>query len=329
MPTNLPPEYYEVDKRYRAAESISQRIILLEELLSTIPKHKGTEHLRGDLKSRLARLKASQQGQKSASRHVSSFHIGREGAGQVAVIGSANTGKSALVRALTHAEPEVSETPFTTWEPLPGMMLVDNVPIQLVDTPALDREHVEPELFDLLRRADVILLLVDLQADPFQQFEDALRQLREHRIIPEHLQGNCTPDSRQVARPVLVVANKCDEPASDQDCTTFDELIGKEWSVLPVSAVSGRNLEVLKKEILSHLAAIRVYARPPGKEPDLSAPFILKTGSTIADLAAKVHKDFVHKLKFARVWGRSVRDGQMVSRDYVLQDGDIVELRVG
>jgi uncharacterized protein len=328
MPTNLPPAYYDVEKRYRAAESTSEKISLLEEMLSTIPKHKGTEHLRGDLKSRLAKLKTTPQGKRSASRHASAFHLEREGAGQAVIIGAANTGKSALLRALTHAEPQIADTPFTTWEPLPGMMKVDDVPVQLIDTPALDRDYVEPELFDLLRRTDVILLLVDLLADPFQQFEDALQMLRQHRILPAHLPQLASEDSRMVLRPVLVAANKCDDPTAEMDCHIFDELLGNEWHVLPVSAATGQNLDALKRQVLSFLNVIRVYAKPPGKEPDMSAPFILRSGSTVEQLAGMVHKDFLHHLKFARVWGKGVHDGQMVAREYILQDGDIIELRV-
>jgi ribosome-interacting GTPase 1 len=326
MPTNLPPEYFEVDKRYRAAETVEEKIALLEELLGTIPKHKGTEHLRGDYKSRLAKLKAGQQGRKSISRHGSSFQIPREGAGQVALIGDANTGKSTLLRALTHAQPEVSETPFTTWEPMPGMMDADSVPVQLIDTPSLDRDYLEPELFDLLRRVDVIVLLVDLQSDPFEQFERALRLLAEHRIYPQQPRPILEAEARVMLKPVLVLANKCDDPGSDLDCEVFRDLVEDQWEVLPVSALKNRNLDGFRSAILSHLQVIRVYAKPPGQEPDLGAPFVMKTGSTIEDLAGKVHKEILVSLKFARVWGKQVHDGQMVSRDYILHDGDIVEL---
>lgn len=328
MPTNLPPDYYDVEKRYKAAESVTEKIALLEELLSTIPKHKGTEHLRGDYKSRLARLKASQQSHKGAIRHASSFQIEREGAGQVVIIGASNTGKSALLRALTNAEPLVSEAPFTTWEPMPGMMDAESVPVQLVDTPPFDRDYLEPELFDLLRRSDLLLLLVDLQADPFQQLEDTLRQLVEHRIIPEQIRADVIEEPRQVVIPLVVIANKCDDPSNDLDCQTFCELLERKWQVLPISVQVGRNLDALKRAILERLDLVRVYAKPPGQEADLETPFILKAGSTIEDLAGKVHKDFLTNLKFARVWGKAVHDGQMVGREYVLQDGDIVELRI-
>lgn len=313
MPTNLPPEYFQIDKRYRAAESTEEKIALLEELLGTIPKHKGTEKLRGDYKARLAKLRDEAHARKKKGRVGSAFQIEREGAGQVALIGCANSGKSALLRALTHAEPEVSAAPFTTWEPMPGMMRVEGVPVQLVDTPPLDAPFVEPELFQLIRRADLVLLVVDITADPFEQLDLAQRLLEERRAAP----------------PTMILVNKCDDEGGERDCDVFRELIAEDRAVLPVSALSRRNLDRLGREIVARLNVVRVYARPPGKEPDLEAPFVIKAGSTLEDLGGMIHKDFISKLKFARVWGKTVRDGQMVARDYVLQDGDIVELHVG
>ncbi|MGC9359323.1 MAG: TGS domain-containing protein [Anaerolineae bacterium] len=80
--------------------------------------------------------------------------------------------------------------------------------------------------------------------------------------------------------------------------------------------------------MFERLGVIRVYSKAPGRPPDLDAPFTLEEGSTVADLAAKVHRDFYDQLKSARIWGKGVHDGQMVSRDHVLADGDIVELHV-
>ena len=325
MPTNLPPEYFAIDKRYRAAETNEERIALLEELISTIPKHKGTEKLRGDYKARLAKLRANAQAAKGKGRQASAFHVEREGAGQVVVIGCANTGKSTLVGALTNAEPVISDAPFTTWEPLPGMLRVGGVPVQLIDTPPLDAPFVEPELFQLIRRADLALLVVDLQADPFQQVEDVLASLAEHRIVP------WTPDGvageRQSLVPVLLLANKCDQARAERDCQVFAELLEIDLPVLPISATGKRNLDRLQDEIVARLNVIRVYAKPPGREPDLEAPFVIKAGSLLSDLGAMIHKDFL-KIKFARVWGNTVHPGQMIGHDYVLQDGDIVELHV-
>ncbi|MBM3190881.1 MAG: hypothetical protein FJZ90_19455, partial [Chloroflexi bacterium] len=186
MPTNLPPEATEAERRYREATAIADKIACLQEFLSLIPKHKGTDKLRGDLRKRLSKLQAEAQSSKGRSRTESAYRIDREGAGQVVVIGAPNVGKSALVGALTSASPEVSEAPYTTWEPMPGMMPVEDIQVQLIDTPPLNPDYVENELMDLIRRADLVLLMVDLQAEPLTQLEEAVALLEEHRIVPAH-----------------------------------------------------------------------------------------------------------------------------------------------
>jgi ribosome-interacting GTPase 1 len=327
MPTNLPPEYFEAEKRYRAAQSTAEKIARLEELMGTIPKHKGTDKLRADYRRRLSKLKSSAQAKKKPSRQESVYRIDREGAGQVVLAGVPNVGKSALLRALTNATPEVSEAPFTTWEPCPGMMSYENVQIQLVDTPPLNKEYMEPGLLDLIRRADLVLLVVDLQTNPLEQLEESTGLLRDHRILPK---GRGTlPDEEQGATfvPMTLVANKNDDETSDELLEIFEGLLDEDWPVVSVSATSGRNLEALKESVFDHLKIIRVYAKPPGKKPDLAAPFVLRQGSNVEDLAAKVHKDFLENLTAARVWGSASFEGQTVGRDYVLTDGDVVELR--
>jgi hypothetical protein len=97
--------------------------------------------------------------------------------------------------------------------------------------------------------------------------------------------------------------------------------------LLPVSAETGRNLDWLRRAVFDRLEIIRVYSKPPGEEPDLSAPFVMEKGGTVEDFATKVHQDFLQTLKSARIWGEGVYDGQMVGRDHVLHDGDVVELR--
>ena len=328
MPTNLPPEAIDAEERYRAAKSVAEKIACLEEYISLIPKHKGTDKLRAALRRRLSKLKASSQVRKGVSRRESAFRVVKEGAGQVVVVGPANVGKSALVAALTNATPEVADFPFTTWKPTPGMMPVENVQIQLVDTPPLDRGFVEPELLNLIRKSDLILLVVDLQTDPVQQLEDTIAFLQEHRIVPLRLKDRYPDQRRLTFKPLLVLANKSDDEDSDEDFEIFRQLLEDDWPLLPVSATTGRNLERLKQVVFERLGIIRVYTKPPGKEPDLSAPFVLKRGSTVAEFARKVHQDFFKKLKAARVWGSAVYDGQMVQRDYVLHDGDVVELRI-
>jgi len=328
MPANLPPEYLEAEKRYRAAKNPTEKLACLEDMLTLLPKHKGTDKLRADLRRRVSKVKAASQAKKGASKRESAFQIDKEGAGQVVVVGPANVGKSALVARLTNANPEVADFPLTTWKPTPGMMPVENIQVQLVDTPPLNRDYVEPELLDLIRRSDLILLVVDLQTDPVQQLEETVHLLEENRIVPSHQRDKYEEERLLKFIPFLVLANKNDDENTDENLEIFRELTDKDWPMISVSTITGRNLELLKNTLVDKLQIIRVYSKAPGKGPDLTAPFVLKRGSTVEDFAGKVHKDFVDKLKIAKVWGDVVFDGQMVQRDYILRDGDVVELHI-
>lgn len=328
MSTNLPPEYFKIEERYRAVKAPADKIACIEEMLKIVPKHKGTDKLRAGLRKRLSKMKALSQSKKGVSKRESAFRIDKEGAGQVVILGPANVGKSALVATLTNATPEVSDFPLTTWKPTPGMMPVENIQIQLIDTPPVNPDYMEPELLDLFRRPDYILLVVDLQTDPVQQLEDTAALLQEHRIVPSHLQDRYIEQHNLTVIPFLVLANKNDDEATDENYEIFCELLEDDWPSLPVSTITGRNLERLKQTLFEQLKIIRVYSKAPGKDPDLTQPFVLKKGDTIADFASKVHQDFVDKLKVARVWGNDVFDGQMVQRDHLLQDGDVVELQI-
>jgi hypothetical protein len=328
MPTNLPPDFKDAEKRYRLAKSPEEKIACLEEMLSIIPKHKGTDHIRADYRRQISKLRTSSRTQKGGSIHVSAFRIDKEGPGQVVVLGPTNVGKSALVDKLTNATPEVSPAPYTTWNPTPGMMQVDNVQIQLIDTPPLDREYLEPELIDLIRRADLVLLMLDLQTHPDQQLESIVEILRQNRIIPAHMKEGYTGDEYAWFVPVIVLTNKCDDESLDEICQIFQELLEDDWPILSISAETGRNLEQLKQAVFDSLDILRVYSKPPGEEADFSKPVVMKKGSTLEDFTKEIHKDFHEKLKFAKVWGSTTFDGQMVQRDYELQEGDVVELRI-
>jgi ribosome-interacting GTPase 1 len=329
MPTNLPAEYYEVEERYKAAETMPDKIRLLEELISTIPKHKGTDKLRADLRRRLSKLKDSASQRKGGSRQVSPFQIEKEGAGQVVVVGPANVGKSSLVKALTNAEPVIAAYPFSTPIPVPGMMPFENIQIQLIDTPPLSKEYEEPQLMHLIRLADLVLLVLDIQGSAIQQFEDSLALMREYRIIPLHLKDEADADNARLTfKRMQVIVNKVDGESQDEDFNVLCELIGDErCPFLPVSAATGRYFDQFKQMVYGKLDIVRIYSKPPGKEANMNAPFVMRRGGTVEDFAGKVHKDFAENLKSARVWGHSVFEGQQVGRDHVLHDGDVVELK--
>jgi ribosome-interacting GTPase 1 len=320
MPANLPPMYFEAEKRYREARTPEAKIEALEEMLAIMPKHKGTDKLKADLRRRIAKIKDESQRKKGGARQATAYSIDREGAAQVGVIGPPNAGKSALVGKLTNASPEVAEFPHTTWKPTPGMAPYENPPIT--------KEYTDPWMVDLLRRVDILVVLLDLHADSLQQLEDTLCILREWRIFPEG-----TPIPGDLTKPpfikkVLVVVNKMDRKEDEEDYRVFLELSELKIPTLGVSINAGKNLMALIEKIYELSGIIRVYTKAAGKEADLTAPFVLPKDSTLEELAIKIHKDFKEKLKYARVWGKGVYDGQMVQRDYILQDGDIAELHI-
>ena len=328
MPTNLPPEYFDVEKRLRAAKTPVEKIGRLEELIAIVPKHKGTDKLRAGLRKRLSKLKAASQTKKALGKRESAFRIDKEGAGQVVIVGPANVGKSALVATLTNASPEVADFPHTTWNPMPGMLPVENIQIQLIDTPPLSLEYVESDFMDLIRRADIVLIMVDLQTDPLQQLEDSVALLKANNIVPQRLKDRYRDQRGLNFIPFLVLANKNDDTDTQENFEIFHELLEENWPMVSASVKTGHNLELLKQTLMERLNIIRVYSKSHGKKPDFTSPFVLKKGSTVADFARKIHQDFVQGLKSAKVWGSSIYDGQMVQRDHVLQDGDVVELQL-
>jgi len=329
MPTNLPADYFNAEERFRSATTTEDKIKYLEEMMGTIPKHKGTDHLRADLRKKLSKLKTAATSKKSSKKQVSAYHINKEGAGQIIIIGTTNVGKSSLVANQTNADPEVSEVPFTTWTATPGMMKIDNIQVQVIDTPPIGDEYIDPEFLNLIRRVDLVLVMIDLHAHPVQQLEFVLQKLQENRIAPKYLEGQIEVEGFLLHVPILVVVNKFDSEEYEEHYQIFKELLGQEYPMVPVSVQTGHNIDTLKRTIFEKLGVIRVYSKAPGKDVDKSAPFVVDQGIQLGDFAGKVHKDFQEKLKSAKIWGTSADfDGQMVSRDHVLEDEDIVELQI-
>lgn len=328
MPANLPPVYFDAEKRFRDAKTAESKIEALEEMLTIMPKHKGTDKLRADLRRRIAKLKEQAQQKKGGARRDVVYLIEKEGAAQVVVVGPPNTGKSSLIGTLTNAAPEVAEFPHTTWKPTPGMAPYQNMQFQLVDTPPITRDYIDPWMADLMRRADIILVLLDLHQDPLQQLDETLTVLRELRIFPV---GASLPDDLKKSpffKRILIVVNKVDQASQREDYHAFLELAETSLPCTWISTRMGSNLKELLQLLYEVAGIIRVYTKAPGKEPNRAAPFILPQRATLEELAGKIHKDFVSRLKFAKIWGTTVFDGQLVQRDYVLQEGDVVEIHL-
>ena len=192
MPANLPPDYKEAERRFREASSHEEKLAALREMLALLPKHKGTDKLQADLRRRVSKLEEEgEQARKRGGHRFDPGHVRREGAGQWVLVGPPNAGKSALVRALTHAHPEVAPYPFTTRAPLPGMMPFEDVQVQLVDTPAVTVERAEPYVPNLVHTADGVLVVLDVAADDLDQdWRVAQGLLERARVWPRAHQSS-------------------------------------------------------------------------------------------------------------------------------------------
>ncbi|NPV70429.1 MAG: TGS domain-containing protein [Firmicutes bacterium] len=340
MPANLTPDYMAAEERFRAATTPEEKLEALEEMLATIPKHKGTEKMQADIKRRIARIRDESQ-RRSGSRKRPFYILDRQGAGQVVLTGPPNSGKSQILASLSNAQPDVAPYPFTTRAPLAGMVQYENVQVQLIDLPPLAPEGSPPWLGQVIRSADAVLLVLDVgDDDVLDHLETTLVLLERSRITlcvdpGQGGQGGATLAAGgsgltgpTIARKrAILVANKLDAPGAADRLELLMEATGSTCPipVQPVSALMGTGLETLRKHLFDLLDVIRVYTKAPGKTADFSAPFVLKRGTTVVGAAAAVHKDIARNLKYARVWGKRTFEGQMVQRDYVLEEGDVIE----
>ena len=332
MPANLPPQYFEAEKKLRTAKNNADKVMVLEEMLAIMPKHKGTDHLRADLRRKIAKL--TEAADKKSATQRTSMLIEKVGAAQITVIGLPNAGKSHLVSSITNASPSVAAYPFTTHSATPGMMEFENIQIQLIDTPPLTGESTEWWLINTIRRADGLLIVVDLSDAPVAQMENIVAQLERMRIgLFERKavagQGKEEePDVVLYQKKALIIGNKIDLDNNGQNYQALQNKYDAQLATIAISAKEGYGLAELKLKIYQMLGIIRVYTKVPGNKPDFTKPIILKRGGKLEDAAAAVHKDFAAKLKYARIWGSGKHDGLMAKRDHTLEDGDIIELHL-
>ena len=349
MPANLTPQYLDAERRFREATTPEEQLAALNEMMATIPKHKGTEHMRADIRRRMAKVRTEAARKRTSGRGPTWHHVPREGAGQEVLIGAPNAGKSRLLAALSNATPVVAPYPFSTRTPLPGMVPFENVQIQLIDLPPIAAETAEPWLFALIRQADGALLVADLASDDLlSSMEETLTLLERFNVrlgrggAPSEgdgdpggrggsegagaSEGGAPEGAASGSVPTILVAAKADAPGAEGRLDILRELCAGRWPILAVSAETGVNVDALRAEMFRLLDVIRVYTKARGRRADLSVPFVLKRGTTVQDAAAVVHKDFADRLKYARIWGTRMFEGQMVQREHVLEDGDILEL---
>ncbi len=322
MVVNLPPQFHEKEAELKKAKTIEEKISILEEMLSIMPKHKSSEKLQALLKSKISKYRKMLEEQTKTKKKSPVPVIQKEGAGQIGICGPPNSGKSTLLSKLTKATPEIADYPFTTKIPIPGMMDYQDIKIQLIDTPSLSLEFTENWVGDILRKADSLIFLFDISSDSIlEEIEEALKVLEKFKIKNEN--------EFKFNKNIIWVGNKIDLPESKDIKEIFLEFYSdKIEELITISAKEGENLDILKERMFISLDIIRVYTKTPGKPPDLENPYTLKKDTKVIELAEIIHKEFVKNFKYARLWRDSQDKVIIAGRDYILQDKDIIEIHV-
>jgi hypothetical protein len=331
MAANLSPEYQDAEKRYKAASTPKDKYEALQEMLRTIPKHKGTEKMQADIKRRMSQMRKEMQKTGGGASRSSGITVEKSGEGQVVLIGPPNSGKSTLVDTLTAAEPEVADYPFTTRMPTPGMLEYEDIQIQLVDLPPIADTYIESWLPQIIRIADAALLVMSAKNDDIlSQYEEINKILADHKIM---LCGEEVPPEEDIPRgfaaiPTIMLSNKMDAGDAADNLSIFKEFFTPPFEIMEFVATDENNKEVLGRKLFDFLDLVRVYAKEPGKKPSMDRPFVFKRGDNLYDLAYFIHSDFAENLKQAKVWGSGKFDGQLITKDYILEDKDVIEIHI-
>jgi uncharacterized protein len=369
MPINATHEFFKAEDKYNQAKTISDKIAGLEEMLKTAPSHKGAENLRAQIKQKLSKLRVQiEKERKQTTKGGKTAHlmVKKEGAAQVALVSLTNAGKSSIINVLTNAKPRVAEFAYTTTKAEVGIMHVGGINIQLVEIPALFKDFAYngdgPTYFSIIRNVDLVVYLIDTTKDEQEQlsilnkeFEKAQIKLNEEKpkvvIKKQGIGGIEILGKKYLTFPtkeavqMLVASGYHNATVTVYAKITIEDLadvLNESLVYLPLLIVytkgdiSGKGvsiknreaLEKLRNKIFEDLRLIKVYTKTPGK-PKQVPPVALHKGDTIKTLASTIHKDFLIKFRFARVWGNSTKhDGQTFGLEHELKDEDVVEFHL-
>jgi len=300
MTVNAGPEYFAAEKKYFMAKNLEERIMYLEEMIKTAPKHKSSENFVAELKRRLIKLKGKQEKER-AKKGGSRTGIKKEDV-QVVIIGKTKSGKSMLLGALTNVKPKMGDYEFTTKTPAVGMMDYFGVGIQIIEIPAIESEYYDR---GIVNNADVILIIASSLAE-IEQIKKVLDKSRGRQIV---------------------VINKIDIIGNEEKRKIKATLQSRKYDFVMISAKNKENISELKDKIFMNIDKIRVYTKEPGKEKS-NRPIILDENSTVKDIAEKILKGLSSRIKETRIWGPSSKfSGQIVGLSHKLKDMDVVEFK--
>jgi ribosome-interacting GTPase 1 len=212
MPANLPPEARKKWNEVSMARRPQEKIEKLQEFLSLVPKHKGTETLRAQAKRKIALLKREidEKKQKRAGTGGPKIFVEKEGDAQIVILGPTNVGRSSLLSLLTNSKVEVSGYPFTTKEPTPGMFNYQDLQFQMVEAPALMEGSAEGGAWGLqtltsARNSDGLILMVDLSQNPAEQLSLIIRELEKARILTRKPQARIEIEKKHMGAKLKVI----------------------------------------------------------------------------------------------------------------------------
>lgn len=388
MPANLTAEAKGLWNKAIEARTAEEKIKTLQEFLSAVPKHKGNERLRAQVKRKIAvlRLEESEREKRKTSGGGVGWSARKEGAAQVVLIGQTSVGKSSLLSALTNATPTIAAGRFTTTRPIPGIMNFEDLQFQLVEAPALvegasDGVGWGLQTLGLARNADGIMIVLDLSERPQDQLKMVLNELENARIslrqpishiwigrakggegvqvavsgrlvdcdiegvqrlVREYGLNNALVriggearlndvedallESTSIYKPAVLLANKLDLPPARQNLEGLSQAV-TDLPVIPVSCTTRENLHLIGGAVFKALAIIRVYTKEPNENTHSTEPFVLRAGSTVAELAKRIHTELHENFRFARIWGSTAKyPGERVGLGHVLVDREIVEI---
>ena len=391
MPTNLPPEAKKKYQEATLARRPEEKIKKLQEFMSMFPKHKGTETLRAQVKTKISRLKQEITEKKQKRTGVATgpkVFVEKEGDAQIVILGATNVGRSSLLSTLTNSKVAIWNYPYTTTEPTPGMFKYKDLQLQLVEAPALMEGSSSGGSWGLqtltsARNADGLALMVDLSQNPVEQFLLISKELENAKILTKKpkarieiekkhmgaklkfivlgklidcsvkdltkllksygirdatvkIRGEATLDDVEEAifegkvyRPAIILANKTDHPKAAEGLEQLKKVVGDKMKIIAVSCKTKSGMKNLGADLFGMLDVMRVYTKEPNKKDSSPQPFTIRKGSTVFDLAKRIHSDFYEQFTYAKVWSKRLRfSPQKIGGSFVLEDGDTVELHI-
>ncbi len=298
MPINAGYEYFNAEKAYLEAKTLDEKIKKLEELIKTAPKHKSSENLLKELRTRLKKLEEKKEKSKKSGKSTKKS-IRKEGF-QCILLGLPNSGKSSLLAKITNAAPKISPYPFATSYPELGTMDYQGVKAQIIDLPSIGSEALDQ---GLINTADCIILVIESLID-LEKISPYLTKAQGSQII---------------------TINKSDLLSQEQQRKLEATLKSKKLNALIISTITNQNLEQLKQKIFEQMHVIRIYTKEPGK-PISNIPLVSKENSTVKDVAESILKGLSNKIKETRITGPSSKfPNQKVGLSHILKDKDIIE----